>query len=80
MTPSNDGRNAGDPYDLRRFVDAQADAFERALTELQRGQKRTHWMWYIFPQLDGPGGLLGETGAPRQGVETRQRKSTQRGS
>lgn len=80
MTPSNDGRNAGDPYALSRFVHAQAGAYERAFAELQRGQKRTHWMWYIFPQLDGPGGLLGETGAPRQGVETRQRKSTQRGS
>jgi len=55
MTPSDAGRSAGDPYDLRRFVDAQADAFERALAELQRGQKRTHWMWYIFPQLDGLG-------------------------
>ena len=44
MTPSDAGRSAGDPYDLRRFVDAQADAFERALAELQRGQKRTHWM------------------------------------
>jgi uncharacterized protein (DUF1810 family) len=55
MTPSDAGRSAGDPYDLRRFVDAQADAFERALAELQRGQKRTHWMWYIFPQFDGLG-------------------------
>lgn len=55
MAPSDAGRSAGDPYDLRRFVDAQADAFERALAELQRGQKRTHWMWYIFPQLDGLG-------------------------
>jgi len=53
MTPSDAGRSAGDPYDLGRFVHAQADAFERALAELQRGQKRTHWMWYIFPQLDG---------------------------
>ena len=55
MTPSDAGRSAGDPYDLRRFVDAQADAFECALAELQSGQKRTHWMWYIFPQLDGLG-------------------------
>jgi uncharacterized protein (DUF1810 family) len=55
MPPSDAGRNAGDPHDLRRFVDAQADAYARALAELQSGQKRTHWMWYIFPQLDGLG-------------------------
>ena len=53
MTPANAGRSADDPYDLSRFVHAQADAFERALPERQRGQKRTHWMWHIFPQVDG---------------------------
>lgn len=55
MPPLDAGRSAGDPYDLRRFVDAQAGVYERALAELQSGQKRTHWMWYIFPQLDGLG-------------------------
>jgi uncharacterized protein (DUF1810 family) len=55
MIPSDAGRSAGDPYDLSRFVHAQAGAYERALAELQSGQKRTHWMWYIFPQLDGLG-------------------------
>jgi uncharacterized protein (DUF1810 family) len=55
MIFSEDVRSTADPYDLGRFVHAQADAFERALAELQRGQKRTHWMWYIFPQLDGLG-------------------------
>src|SRR5512137_249298 len=55
MTPSGDVRGAADPYDLSRFVHAQEHDFERALAELQRGQKRTHWMWYIFPQLDGLG-------------------------
>ena len=53
MTPSDAGRSAGDPYDLRRFVDAQTGDYARALAELQSGRKRTHWMWYIFPQLDG---------------------------
>ena len=53
MTPSDAGRSAGDPYALSRFVHAQEGDFERALAELRSGQKRTHWMWYIFPQLDG---------------------------
>jgi uncharacterized protein (DUF1810 family) len=42
-----------DPYDLNRFVQAQERDYERALSELTSGRKRTHWMWYIFPQLDG---------------------------
>ena len=42
-----------DPYDLRRFVDAQEDDYERALSEIAAGRKRTHWMWYVFPQIDG---------------------------
>ena len=42
-----------DVYDLNRFVRAQEDDYERALAEITSGQKRTHWMWYIFPQLDG---------------------------
>jgi uncharacterized protein (DUF1810 family) len=42
-----------DVYDLNRFVRAQQDDYERALAEITSGQKRTHWMWYIFPQLDG---------------------------
>ena len=44
-----------DPFDLKRFTSAQEDAYARALSELRRGQKRSHWMWYIFPQLDGLG-------------------------
>jgi uncharacterized protein (DUF1810 family) len=40
---------------LQRFLDAQADTFELALSELQAGQKRSHWMWFIFPQLVGLG-------------------------
>nr|WP_290221266.1 DUF1810 domain-containing protein [Trichocoleus desertorum] len=47
--------NAGDPYDLNRFVQAQERDYERALSEVKSGRKRSHWMWYIFPQFDGLG-------------------------
>lgn len=42
-------------YDLERFVDAQQGLYDRALAEIQAGHKRTHWMWFIFPQLEGLG-------------------------
>ena len=45
----------GDPHDLDRFVQAQKDDYERALAEIRAGRKRSHWMWYIFPQYDGLG-------------------------
>ena len=42
---------SGDPFNLQRFVDAQAGGvFETALAELGTGRKRTHWMWFVFPQ------------------------------
>jgi uncharacterized protein (DUF1810 family) len=41
-----------DPHDLNRFVQAQADVYDRALVEVRSGKKRSHWMWFIFPQLD----------------------------
>ena len=44
-----------DPHDLNRFLLAQQDDYERALAEVKNGRKRTHWMWYIFPQIDGLG-------------------------
>jgi uncharacterized protein (DUF1810 family) len=44
-----------DPYDLSRFVSAQAGSYETALSELRQGRKRSHWMWYIFPQYTGLG-------------------------
>ncbi len=44
-----------DPFDLRRFVDAQEDVHEHALAELRAGRKRSHWMWFVFPQLEGLG-------------------------
>ncbi len=42
-------------FDLSRFMQAQADSYTTALAELKNGQKQSHWMWYIFPQLDGLG-------------------------
>lgn len=47
--------SAADPHDLQRFVDAQVGSYETALAELRAGRKRTHWMWYVFPQLAGLG-------------------------
>jgi uncharacterized protein (DUF1810 family) len=44
-----------DPFDLERFVTAQAPVFAAALDELELGQKRSHWMWFVFPQLRGLG-------------------------
>jgi uncharacterized protein (DUF1810 family) len=44
-----------DPYDLERFVDAQAPTYERARAELLRGRKTSHWMWFVFPQIRGLG-------------------------
>jgi uncharacterized protein (DUF1810 family) len=44
-----------DPYNLRRFVDAQEPVYERVLAELRQGQKQSHWMWFIFPQFMGLG-------------------------
>jgi uncharacterized protein (DUF1810 family) len=44
-----------DPYNLNRFVQAQERDYERALSELRLGRKQSHWMWYVFPQLDGLG-------------------------
>ena len=47
--------HAGDPYDLARFVTAQRDVYPIALAELQAGCKRSHWMWFVFPQVEGLG-------------------------
>lgn len=41
--------------DLKRFLDAQENDYERALAEIKRGRKQSHWMWYIFPQIAGLG-------------------------
>ena len=43
------------PYDLNRFIAAQERDYETALKEIKEGFKRSHWMWYIFPQISGLG-------------------------
>ncbi len=52
---SNDQQPPVDPFQLARFVAAQEETYDRALRELRRGRKESHWMWYIFPQIDGLG-------------------------
>lgn len=44
-----------DIHSLQRFVDAQAPVFDRVLAELRQGQKQSHWMWFVFPQISGLG-------------------------
>jgi uncharacterized protein (DUF1810 family) len=44
-----------DIFDLRRFVDAQAPVYPQVVSELRAGRKRSHWMWFIFPQIAGLG-------------------------
>ncbi|SDP98625.1 DUF1810 domain-containing protein [Ectopseudomonas guguanensis] len=44
-----------DPFDLARFVEAQQRDYQQALDELRAGAKRSHWIWYVFPQLRGLG-------------------------
>jgi uncharacterized protein (DUF1810 family) len=47
--------SADDPFNLARFVEAQADSYKQALSEIRSGRKRSHWMWFIFPQFAGLG-------------------------
>jgi len=49
------GVGADDPYNLDRFVQAQETTYDQALAEIRSGRKRTHWMWWVFPQLKGLG-------------------------
>ncbi len=46
---------SSDPFDLRRFVSAQQGTYTQALEEIRRGTKRSHWMWFVFPQISGLG-------------------------
>lgn len=46
---------APDPHNLQRFLDAQSFIYGRALAELKRGRKESHWMWFVFPQVAGLG-------------------------
>jgi uncharacterized protein (DUF1810 family) len=47
--------DSADPYDLQRFVDAQKRVYPSVVEELRAGHKRSHWIWFIFPQLSGLG-------------------------
>jgi uncharacterized protein (DUF1810 family) len=47
--------NNDDPFDLRRFLEAQEPSYAIALSELKGGRKHSHWMWFVFPQIDGLG-------------------------
>jgi uncharacterized protein (DUF1810 family) len=49
------GNEGKDRYDLERFVEAQAGVYEQACAELRAGRKRSHWMWFVFPQIRGLG-------------------------
>jgi uncharacterized protein (DUF1810 family) len=44
-----------DPYGLQRFVDAQNPVYDKVCSELRDGRKKSHWMWFIFPQVEGLG-------------------------
>jgi uncharacterized protein (DUF1810 family) len=44
-----------DPHSLQRFLDAQSHVYNRVLAELRSGEKQSHWMWFIFPQIKGLG-------------------------
>jgi uncharacterized protein (DUF1810 family) len=44
-----------DPFDLQRFVEAQATTYAQALAELEAGRKQGHWIWFVFPQIAGLG-------------------------
>ncbi len=55
MRNKSDATGRDDPFALGRFLSAQAGVYDRVLAELRGGQKRTHWMWFIFPQIDGLG-------------------------
>ncbi len=51
-----------DPYQLQRFVDAQNPVYEQVRSELRKGRKRSHWIWFVFPQIAG----LGHSATARQ--------------
>ena len=58
-----------DPFDLTRFVEAQRPVIDDVMDELRAGRKRSHWMWFVFPQLRG----LGSTAmADRYGIGSRE--------
>jgi uncharacterized protein (DUF1810 family) len=48
-------QSSSDPFDLQRFVDAQARVYAQVVDELRAGRKRSHWIWFVFPQIAGLG-------------------------
>ncbi|WP_326546597.1 DUF1810 domain-containing protein [Mycolicibacterium sp. ND9-15] len=52
---SDESSTPHDPFDLQRFVDAQERVYDTVLAELRAGRKRSHWIWFVFPQLRGLG-------------------------
>ena len=60
--------DAGDPHDLQRFVAAQAPLYSQVCAELAAGRKRSHWMWFVFPQMRGLGA---SSMAHRYGIASR---------
>lgn len=61
--------SADDPFDLTRFVVAQAPLYDTVVEELRGGRKRSHWMWFVFPQLRGLGS---SPAAVRYGISSLQ--------
>ena len=55
MTPKSGEQFEKDRFNLQRFVEAQNSLYEEVLAELRSGVKRTHWIWFIFPQIEGLG-------------------------
>lgn len=62
MTAPTRPADPADPHDLQRFVDAQSRVWDAVAGELQAGLKRSHWMWFVFPQLT----VLGRSGTARR--------------
>src|SRR5678815_5648454 len=58
MAPISTDPIAKDLFNLQRFVEAQAPHFEQVISELRHGDKQGHWMWFIFPQIEGLGHSL----------------------
>ena len=55
MSNTGDIIDSDDPFDLNRFTEAQEGIYDRVMAELRGGWKRSHWMWFIFPQIEGLG-------------------------
>lgn len=55
MKSTDQSKSSKDPFNLERFLTAQSETYATAFSELKSGQKRSHWMWFIFPQIDGLG-------------------------